>query len=164
MTVTELSRITGYSISTVSKALSDSSEIGADAKQKILKAARDTGYYEKTLKRKKRLGAPKTVCVVCDEYSDFRALRNLSRELDDNGYKTIITMNADGAKTAELLGADCVLFFRREPVPCSLPFVVFEDDVYETAEQIIKGDFEEEQLPATENNPKSAKKEDIWLF
>ena len=37
MTVTELSKLTGYAISTVSKALSDSSEISPEAKEKILK-------------------------------------------------------------------------------------------------------------------------------
>jgi len=52
MTVTELAKLTGYSISTVSKALPDSNEISREAKEIILRAARETGYYDKAIRNR----------------------------------------------------------------------------------------------------------------
>ena len=114
MTVTELARITGYSISTVSKALSDSAEISTKAKEEILAAAVETGYYNKAIKRKKRIGAPKTVGIVCDEYSDFRVLRNLCRELEKAGFSSTICINEKGGEVLSHLGVDAMLFYKKE--------------------------------------------------
>ena len=164
MTVTELSKITGYSISTVSKALSDSAEIGDKAKEKILKAAMETGYYNKVSRRKKLLGTPKTVGIVCDEYSDFRLLRNISRALDKQDFKTVITMNEDGAGVLERLGADCALFLRREPTGTSLPYVIYEGDMEATVTRLIDGNFEEADEERESSSQNMEKKEDIWLF
>lgn len=44
-TIKDISKKCGYSISTVSKALNDSSEIGAETKRKIRETAREMGYF-----------------------------------------------------------------------------------------------------------------------
>lgn len=161
MTVTELARLTGYSVSTVSKALSDSAEIGADAKEKILKAAVETGYYQKAVRRKKRIGAPKTVGIACDEYADMRVLRVLSRRLEEEGYKSVISINETASELFEHLGADAVVYYRREPMPSSVPAFIFERDVDELIERLLSGEGEEIGDTAKTSN---RKKEDIWLF
>ena len=161
MTVTELAKMTGYSVSTVSKALSDSEEIGAAAKQKILDAAVSTGYYQKAVRRKKRIGAPKTLAIICDEYADMRVLRTLSRRLEEEGFKSIISLGSDSAELCEHLGVDAVVYYRREPMPSLIPTFIFERDIDELIEKLCSGEGEEIDEGA---KTASRKKEDIWLF
>lgn len=163
MTVTELARITGYSISTVSKALSDSAEISAKAKKEILAAAVETGYYNKAIKRKKRIGAPKTVGIVCDEYSDFRALRNLCRELEKAGFSSVICINEKGGEVCSHLGVDAMLFYRKEPVPQAVPAYAFDGDIENAIMQLQSG-YESENTDASDDFQTPQKKDDIWLF
>ena len=163
MTVTELSRITGYSISTVSKALSDSSEIGEKAKKEILAAAVETGYYNKALKRRKRIGAPKTVGIVCDEYSDFRLMRNLCRELEKEGFKAVICINEDGCEVCSHLGVDSILFYKTDIKDSPVPSYLFDGDIDEVI-ALLKNGSNSENEPQTDDFETPQKKEDIWLF
>ena len=162
MTVTELAKITGYAVSTVSKALSDSAEISDAAKSAILNAARETGYYKKAIKRKKRIGTPRIVGVVCDEYADFRRLRNLSRELEKARIKTVITLCNDGQTLLdEFLGVDAVLFFETEKRPCTVPSLAFDGDIDAAAER-LSGDLS--LIEHSEKVSSGRRKDDIWLF
>lgn len=163
MTVTELAHITGYSISTVSKALSDSSEIGEKAKKEILAAAVETGYYNKVLKRRKRIGAPKTVGIVCDEYSDFRLIRNLCRELEKENFKTVICINENGFEVCSHLGVDAILYYKTEPKDSSVPSYLFDGDIDEATE-FLKSGSDNANTPQTDDFQTPQKKEDIWLF
>lgn len=160
MTVTELAKLTGFSISTVSKALSDSDEISAETKEKIVSVARETGYYQKTLRRKKRIGAPKTVGIVCDERVDFRRLRYLCRELEGRDIKTVITLCSEGETLlSDFLGVDVIVFFDTDEKPCSVPSVTWSGDIYSVAELLAGGDSE-----ALDDFSTPQTKEDIWLF
>lgn len=64
MTLQKIADITGVSVSTVSKAFSDSSEISADTKSLIFKTAHENGCFEKYYKGKYK---KKVVAVICPE-------------------------------------------------------------------------------------------------
>lgn len=165
MTVTELSKITGFSISTVSKALSDSGEISPATKEEILRVARETGYYDKAIKRKKRIGQPKTVGIITSDFSDARILRNLCRELEKRDVAAVVSMAADAdVLLSQYLGVDCVLFMEGRVKSCSVPAFAFDGDVYSTADKISDGEAETIEETSDENFSASRKKEDIWLF
>lgn len=165
MTVTELSKLTGYAISTVSKALSDSSEISPDAKEKILKVARETGYYEKVLKRKKRIGTPKTVGIITDDFSDARIIRNLCRELEKRGVKSVVSMCSDATVLlSQFLCVDNVLFMDKANGSVSVPSFVFDGDIDNAVETLCSDAPQTVDTPEDENFSASRKKDDIWLF
>ncbi len=165
MTVTELSKLTGYAISTVSKALSDSDEISPEAKEKILKVARETGYYDKVLKRKKRIGAPKTVGIISEDLSDARTIRNLCRELDKRGVASVVSICGNATELlSQFLCVDCVLFMDKEIGTCAVPSLTFNGDVYSTADALCDGVPEKAEEPEDENFSTTRKKDDIWLF
>lgn len=165
MTVTELSKLTGYAISTVSKALSDSSEISPEAKEKILKVARETGYYDKALRRKKRIGAPKTVGIITDDFSDARIIRNLCRELEKRGVSSVVSMCANATELlARFLCVDSVLFMDKQETSCAVPSVMFDGDVKNTVELLCSDAPQVVEEPEDENFSTSRKKDDIWLF
>ncbi len=161
MTVTQLAKLTGYSISTVSKALSDSDEISAQAKAKILKAARDTGYYNKALQRRKRIGAPRTAGIAADGFGNIRLLDRLCRELESRGIKAVVCTGDDAARVlGDYLAVDTVIFFYTQPEECAVSSILFDGDVYSTVDMIENG------LPDDPAYKKAEpqKKEDIWLF
>ncbi len=161
MTVTQLAKLTGYSVSTVSKALSDSEEISAETKAKILKAARETGYYNKAIRRRKRIGAPRIVGIATDSLGNIRLLDRLCRELESRGIKAVICTGEDAAQVlGDHLGVDNVIFFDSRPQECAVPSILFDGDVYATADMVERG--LPEGLEYAKNEPQ--KKEDIWLF
>lgn len=165
MTVTELARITGFSVSTVSKALSDSEEISLETKKEILRAARETGYYDKAIRRKKRIGMPKTVGIIAGDMRDARVLRNLCRELDKRNISSVISLSDDSESLFEYLGIDCLLFFDGTARSSSLPSLVFDGDIYKTADTLAEDlSVVSEAATEDENFSQRSKKEDIWLF
>ncbi len=165
MTVTELARITGFSVSTVSKALSDSGEISLETKKEILRAARETGYYDKAIKRKKRIGMPKTVGIIASDMRDSRVLRNLCRELDKRNIASVISLSDNSESLFEYLGVDSLLFFDSASRSSSLPSIVFDGDIYKTADILAEDlPFIADAATEDENFSQQSKKEDIWLF
>lgn len=165
MTVTELARITGFSVSTVSKALSDSEEISLETKKEILRAARETGYYDKAIKRKKRIGMPKTVGIIAGDIRDARVLRNLCRELDKRNISSVISLSDGSESLFEYLGIDCLLFFDGTARSSSLPSLMFDGDIYKTADTLAEDlSVVSETATEDENFSQRSKKEDIWLF
>ena len=64
MTLTKLAQLANVSVSTVSKALSDSREISHATKAMIIEIAKKHGCYEKYCKPKY---AKKVICVICPE-------------------------------------------------------------------------------------------------
>ena len=159
MTVTELAKITGYSISTVSKALSDSGEISREAKEIILRAARETGYYDKAIKRRKRIGMPRTVGIAAADIRDYSTLSRLCRAIRNYGFYTVVCDEANAVYIlCEVLGVDALVFSDIRESECSVPSVAHRGDADATALQIAALLGEEVAIEAEK------KKEDIWLF
>ncbi|MBQ8550282.1 MAG: LacI family DNA-binding transcriptional regulator [Clostridia bacterium] len=159
MTVTELAKLTGYSISTVSKALSDSGEISREAKEIILRAARETGYYDKAIKRKKRIGMPNTVGIATSDIRDSMTLSRLCRALRNYGFYAVVCDEANATYIlCDVLGVDAVIFSDVKETECSVPCCVHRGDADGTAAAVASLLGEETVETAKE------KKEDIWLF
>ncbi len=64
MTLSQLAKLANVSVSTVSKAFSDSREVSAETKEKILRLAKENGCYEKYYKAKYE---KKLIAVICPE-------------------------------------------------------------------------------------------------
>lgn len=159
MTVTELAKLTGYSISTVSKALSDSGEISREAKEVILRAARETGYYDKAIRRKKRIGMPKTVGIAAADIRDSSTLSRLCRALRNYGFYAVVCDEANAPFIlCDVLGVDALIFSDVRATECSVPSLSHRGDADATAMEIaaLLG----EEVAEREKE----KKEDIWLF
>ncbi len=159
MTITELAKQTGYSISTVSKALSDSSEISREAKEIILRAARETGYYNKAIRRKKRIGMPKTVGIAAADIRDSQSLSRLCRALRNYGFYTTVCDEANAVYIlSDVLGVDAIVFSDLRAGDCPVPFSVYRGDADASAAAIA------ELLGEEIVERDTQKKEDIWLF
>lgn len=159
MTVTELAKLTGYSISTVSKALSDSNEISREAKEIILRAARETGYYDKAIRRRKRIGMPNTVGIATSDIRDSMVLSRLCRALRNYGFYTVVCDEANAPFIlCDALGVDAIVFSDVKETECSVPSCVHRGDADATAAAIASLLGEETREETKEQ------KEDIWLF
>lgn len=64
MNMSKLAKLTGVSVSTVSKVFSESSEISEETKNKVLNAAKENGCYEKYIKTNYN---KKQIAVICPE-------------------------------------------------------------------------------------------------
>ncbi len=161
MTVTELAGLTGYSISTVSKALSDSDEISRDAKEKILAVARETGYYDKAIRRKKRIGMPTTIGIVTSDIRDSSVLSRLCRAVRGYGLSPVVCDSADALFVlGNALGVDGIIFADGGMKDCSLPCAAYRGSADAAVEEIYSLLFSGGEAVAE----KTAKTEDIWLF
>ncbi|MEZ4664248.1 MAG: LacI family DNA-binding transcriptional regulator [Caldilineaceae bacterium] len=58
VTIEDIARQLGTSVSTVSKALNDYSDVSSATKERILDAARELGYHPNTAARSLRAAAP----------------------------------------------------------------------------------------------------------
>lgn len=162
MTVTKLAQLTGYSISTVSKALSDSGEISRDAKEKILAVARETGYYDKAVRRKKRIGVPTTIGIVSSDIRDSSVLSRLCRAAREYSFEPVVC-DSDNALfiLTDVLGVDGIIFadggIKECSVPCSAYRGSADNAIIELSELLSPTDKDTADT-------KAEKKEDIWLF
>lgn len=90
MTLKDLAKLAGVSVSTVSKVMSDSSEISAKTKSRVLKIAKEHGCYERLYKGKYE----KTVIgIVVPEFSSeyYTAMADyLMRNIEQRGAMAIL--------------------------------------------------------------------------
>lgn len=103
MTMRELARLSGVSISTVSKAFSDAPDVGDETREHIFAVAKQYGCYGKFYKKKY---PKKVVAILASElsahYTDF--VRRLERFIDRNGGIAVVAEDHfDTARQAELI-------------------------------------------------------------
>ena len=103
MTLQKLAELAGVSVSTVSKAFSDSREISNDTKEQILTLAKEHGCFEKYYKG--RFGK-RPVAVICPEirseyYADFAA--NLNDKIEAKGGMMMLSVSDFDVKREEEL-------------------------------------------------------------
>lgn len=130
MTLKELANIARVSVSTVSKALNNSNDIGENTKQRILDLANTYGYNKSVKKRKRPLGGGPTIAVV---YSDItsnyysRLLEMFDNHITEmNGLMIMGSARFATKRIIEL----CRYFETTETVDgivCVSPFNVFGD-------------------------------------
>jgi LacI family transcriptional regulator len=95
-TLKTIARMTGLAVATVSRALSDAPDIGADTKIRVRKAAQAVGYRPNRAGVRLRTGKTKVIALAHATDHDFvnhvaRLTSAIARELRDTGYHLIIT-------------------------------------------------------------------------
>ncbi len=103
MTLQKLAELAGVSVSTVSKAFSDSREISKETKEQILTLAKTHGCFEKYYKGK---FGKQLVAVICPEirgefYADFAA--DLSDKIEERGGMMLLSVSGFNAEREEEL-------------------------------------------------------------
>lgn len=108
MTLKKIAELAGVSVSTVSKALSDSREISPQKTKEIQKIAREQGYYakrQKTAQEYKRFSAPH-ILIVCPEIISIYYSAVCSclcrRIAEHGGIAEIILSGFDALNTARI--------------------------------------------------------------
>ena len=104
MTLRELAKQAGVSVSTVSKAFSDAKDVGSETKQRIYKIAKEHGCYEKYYKGK----FPKKIIAIIyseiEHFTNIKYVSKLEKLLEQKGYITILSVyNNDPDKQMDLL-------------------------------------------------------------
>lgn len=104
MTYKKLAEVTGFSVSTISKAFSQSAEISEASKEKIFIAAKNMGCFDKYYKEKydKRI-----IAVICPEFKS-RYMATFTETtlniLNQNGYLAMVSASGfDAEKEKELI-------------------------------------------------------------
>lgn len=104
MTLSQLAKLANVSVSTASKAFSDSREVSVETKEKILKLAKENGCYEKYYKTKYE---KKLIAVICPELRGVHYSQMVScieQDVAARGGTTLISVSNFSAKLqAELI-------------------------------------------------------------
>lgn len=109
MTLKDIAALANVSVSTVSKALSDSFDISAETRQEILEIAARAGYFsqKKVIKSQNRSGHDLRIALICPEIISIHyagIITAMTAELTKRGCKSIIFLsNFDQEHTAEVL-------------------------------------------------------------
>lgn len=104
ISIKEISKISGYSKTTISKALNNYSDVSKDTKEKILKICKENGYVPSALGRSLSTKKTFTIGVVFSEYSNqglthpfFSELLNeIKNEIGQYGYDLLLVGNKLG--------------------------------------------------------------------
>ena len=104
MNLSKLAQLAGVSVSTVSKALSDSKEISAETKNLIIELAKEHGCFEKYYKPKY---PKKLIAVICPEILGIhygKMATDMEKEISEhNGTMVLSVSNFSPKKQAELI-------------------------------------------------------------
>ena len=107
MTLKELAKIAGVSISTVSKALNDSPEIGKRTKQKITDLAKLYNYVPNKMAITLKTGKTKTIGVIVPSIKNnffARVIAGIEEVLNANNYNIVISItNESKEKEAAII-------------------------------------------------------------
>lgn len=104
VSIKEISKISGYSKTTISKALNNYPDVNKDTKEKILKICKENGYVPSALGRSLSTKRTFTIGVVFSEYSNqglthpfFSELLNeVKNEVEHYGYDILLIGNKVG--------------------------------------------------------------------
>lgn len=104
VTISDVARIAGVSISTVSHVINQTHYVGNDTKSRVLAAIESTGYTQNLVAKSLKSAKTNTIGLVI---SDFRnpffidAISGIENALSENGYSLILASSQDSAE-AEL--------------------------------------------------------------
>ncbi len=99
MTLKKLASLANVSISTVSKALSDSPEISEETREMIIKVAREQGCFEKYYKPKYK---KRVIAVICPEILGLhygRMATDMEREISTRGDTMLLSVTGFSHRT-----------------------------------------------------------------
>ena len=102
MTLKELSKLLGVSISTVSKSLNNSPEISETTKQKVLNAAKEFNYRPNYLAKSLKARETKTIGVIIPDVLNYffvKVLVGIEFEARKQGYKVVTCISSEKLST-----------------------------------------------------------------
>ncbi len=115
VTLKDIAKTTGVSVSTVSRVLSGDKAISAQTQKNVRKAAKKMGYRVNTVARSLKMNRTYTVGFVCPEITNeffMKIAKGVEQELKQSGYSVIIcTSNEnveDEARSLRILREKCV--------------------------------------------------------
>ena len=148
--LTDIARLTGHTVGTVSKALHGKPGLSAQTRERILKIARENGYIGNTLAGSLRSGTTKTAAIILGDIANplFAIMaKALIAALEVVGYSAILLNSeesADGETRAVVTalsrsvdgvflcptqrGGEGIELLRRNGTPCVLTGRYFEGD------------------------------------
>ncbi|MBE6571202.1 MAG: LacI family transcriptional regulator [Ruminococcaceae bacterium] len=113
MTLQKVAKLAGVSVSTASKALSDSKEVSGETKALVMKAAEELGYFTKVKKRRfeNRRHSSSVIGIICPEiisvhYSEL--VTALCRKIDEMGGKVSVFISEFDTKKLKSIFDRCV--------------------------------------------------------
>ncbi len=98
ITLRDISKALNISVSTVSRALTDSHEIGEETKKLVLAYAKDHNYVPNRMARSLKVGKTKSIgVVICSIDNSFVAqmLDGIDQACNENGYQIIIMQSKE---------------------------------------------------------------------
>ena len=115
ITLKELAKILGVSISTISKALNDSEEISDDTKVKVKELAALHNYKPNIIARNLKSGKTKTIGVIIPNMLNYyfaQVLKGIEKTATNKGYKVITCISNESHKkeveTLEMLSTGSI--------------------------------------------------------
>ncbi len=115
VTLKDIAKETGVSVSTVSRVLSGDKAISVQTQKNVRKAAKKMGYRVNTVARSLKMNRTYTVGFVCPEITNeffMKIAKGVEQELKQSGYSVIIcTSNEnveDEARSLRILREKCV--------------------------------------------------------
>ncbi len=93
-TIYDISRLSGFSIATVSRVLNGSNKVSACTKEKVLEVIKECGYEPNVFARGLGTGTMKTIGILCADVADLylaNAVSFLERELRQHGFESLLS-------------------------------------------------------------------------
>ena len=107
LTIKEIAEMAGVSRSTVSRALNNSGYVGEDARKRIEKVIKETGYVPNEQAKSLRTKQTKVIGVILPTIqteTSSKIVTGLGKELEENGYQILLAnTNLDKEKEIEYL-------------------------------------------------------------
>lgn len=102
VTLKDVAKLAGVDVSTVSRALNNSSNVHQDTKSKVYKAAKKLGYRPNVVAQALRKGKRSTIGVIVPRlhmaiFSEI--LQGIEEEARKNGYTTLVCVTEDNSDT-----------------------------------------------------------------
>lgn len=98
MTIKDVARVSGFSVSTVSKSLNGCSEIPLETRQKIMKVAKEMGYSQNQIARSLRTKNSKVIGLIVPDSSNLyyaELLKGVQDAARKQGYAVVVGNTAE---------------------------------------------------------------------
>lgn len=126
-TLRTIAELTGFAVTTVSRAMLDDAQIALETRKRVQRVAREVGYQPDRAARHLRTGRTNVISVVLDPHDELLGfstsmIRGLTQALRDTQYHLVITPHFAETPSIEPIRyilrnrmADGVVFSRTEP-------------------------------------------------
>jgi len=164
VTIKDISKKSGYSVTTVSKALNDYSDISLKTKDKILKLVDEMNYIPNSQARSLVTQKSFTIGIIFHEISGVglqhplfsKILESFKSEVESKGYDLLFLSHSNGGKMGSYLRHS----LRKQVEAIFILCAEFESaelfELYDSDLPVVMIDFEQEQtLNITSNNEQS---------